>query len=314
MRRIMVLPLCLGLLILCACGMPEAEEPAVTAATTTDMDIIVTTTTAATTAIHVPPEAEPLKAALEAAMPNPLVLFEYDDFDGDGKKEAFGVCAGHNDNELDADSPYYWDCQIWYADSKGTTFVMGDEGNNEWALYGIPWDVVPVGKQKLFSWMVHAFGSGSAHLFFGVRDGKPYELEISGKYYQLDEHDGEFSAVKGDFSGGWHDHAVFFFRFDEKSGEFVPAQPKHPRPVKEIQISIDPEELPIKVGDTYMLDKRVIPEDAYNRTVEWTSDNPDVIDDPGAYITAKAPGTATITARSTDGSNVSASIEITVVE
>ena len=246
-----------------------------------------------------------LKSMLRAAVPTPLVVFEYDDFDGDGTKEAFAVCAGKVDEEFFAPDVYYDDCQIWFADSNGAV-LMKDE------VSGFTQDLMFAGQRKLFNWMVSAGGSGSSHLFFGVLNGKPYELKISEQYYFLEERDGEYVGTKGDFSKGWHDRAEFFFRFDDKTGEFAAAQPKVPKPVEKIELFFEAE--PFEVGGMEMIGVSITPEDAYNRAIEWSCDNPGVIDEPDAYIEALKPGKATITARSTDGSNVSASIVITVVE
>jgi len=164
-------------------------------------------------------------------MPSPLAVFTYDDFDGNGVKEAFAVCAGAVDEEsFGDDGPYYSDCQIWYADSRGAKLIKAEYNN--FPLYGFSQELMAAGPQKLFNWGICAGGSGSRHLLFGVRHGKPYELKISGQYNVVREQDGAFVAEGSDLSKGWHDYPLFFYRFDEKKGEFVPAQPKDPKPVE----------------------------------------------------------------------------------
>lgn len=60
----------------------------------------------------------------------------------------------------------------------------------------------------------------------------------------------------------------------------------------------------------------VTPEDATNRTVRWTSSNTDVatVNETTGEVTAVSVGTATITATTLDGTNLSASCEVKVVE
>ena len=69
------------------------------------------------------------------------------------------------------------------------------------------------------------------------------------------------------------------------------------------------------VGGNLTLIATVAPSDATIKTVNWTSDNVDVatVNEDG-LVTAVAVGTATITATATDGSNVSASCSVEVIE
>lgn len=61
------------------------------------------------------------------------------------------------------------------------------------------------------------------------------------------------------------------------------------------------------------LEAYVRPDNAYNREVKWTSDNPTIasVDDWG-NVTGMGEGTAYITATTTDGTNISASCRVTV--
>ncbi len=78
-------------------------------------------------------------------------------------------------------------------------------------------------------------------------------------------------------------------------------------------ISLNINELQLFSGQTHTLNITVLPTDADNRTVNWSSSNTSVATvDQNGLVTAKAPGTATITATTTDGTNLSASCEVTV--
>ena len=67
------------------------------------------------------------------------------------------------------------------------------------------------------------------------------------------------------------------------------------------------------VGGTLQLSAAVLPSNATNKTVAWTTSNGSVATvDSNGLVTAVAPGTATITATTTDGSNLSASCAVTV--
>jgi len=67
------------------------------------------------------------------------------------------------------------------------------------------------------------------------------------------------------------------------------------------------------IGDILQLTATVLPEVTANKTVEWTSSNPSVATvTADGLVTACAAGTATITATTTDGTNLSATCDVTV--
>lgn len=70
----------------------------------------------------------------------------------------------------------------------------------------------------------------------------------------------------------------------------------------------------LEVGDSTDLVVSVTPDDATNKTVEWSSTEPKVatVDSSTGKVTAVAAGKATIVATAKDGSKVSGSLEITV--
>jgi hypothetical protein len=70
----------------------------------------------------------------------------------------------------------------------------------------------------------------------------------------------------------------------------------------------------MEIGETQTIPVTIVPSDATNKTLEWISSNPDVAEVEGGKVTAKEPGTVEITVRATDGSNVSATATITVID
>lgn len=79
-------------------------------------------------------------------------------------------------------------------------------------------------------------------------------------------------------------------------------------------VSVSSETLEMKVGDEASLEAAVLPEAASDKTVTWSSSNPDVatVDGEG-HVTAVAAGTATITVTTTDGGKT-ATCTVTVKE
>ncbi|MDF9295956.1 VWA domain-containing protein [Geobacillus stearothermophilus] len=73
-------------------------------------------------------------------------------------------------------------------------------------------------------------------------------------------------------------------------------------------------DLTMNVGDTKKISVTIVPSDATNKTLAWTSSDPSVASvDQNGMVTARKPGTVTITVRATDGSNASASAVIKVM-
>lgn len=80
-------------------------------------------------------------------------------------------------------------------------------------------------------------------------------------------------------------------------------------------ISLTMEKADLKDDATVQLIAQIIPSDAANKTLSWTSDNPSVaaVDNKG-LVTAVSAGEATITVSSTDGSGIRASCVVTVTK
>lgn len=70
----------------------------------------------------------------------------------------------------------------------------------------------------------------------------------------------------------------------------------------------------MNVGKEQRIPVAIEPADATNKTLAWTSSDPSVASvDQNGMVTAREPGTVTITVRATDGSNVQESATITVI-
>ena len=83
-------------------------------------------------------------------------------------------------------------------------------------------------------------------------------------------------------------------------------------PVKSITITPDPAE--VELGSSLKLAASVLPTNATNKDVTWSSENPKIatVDESNGTITPIAEGTASITATAADGSGVSKTISLTV--
>ena len=93
-------------------------------------------------------------------------------------------------------------------------------------------------------------------------------------------------------------------------------RPADPAPaVLATSITLDQSTATMATGQTLTLAATVLPTNATNRTVAWTSDNTNVATvSSNGLVTAKAAGTTTITATTTDGTNLSASCQVSVTQ
>lgn len=96
------------------------------------------------------------------------------------------------------------------------------------------------------------------------------------------------------------------------AGNYCVVDVKEPTKVSSIELSET--EATLEVGEELTLTASVLPDNANNKSVDWTSDNTDVATVADGVITAVSPGECDITCASTDGSNVSAVCHIVVNE
>ena len=85
-------------------------------------------------------------------------------------------------------------------------------------------------------------------------------------------------------------------------------------PVLVTQLSISMDSSELVIGETRQISAEVKPDNALLKTLAWTSGNQNVATvDQNGVVTGIAPGTAVITAKTTDGSNISKTLTVKVV-
>lgn len=89
-----------------------------------------------------------------------------------------------------------------------------------------------------------------------------------------------------------------------------------PDPVKVESVTLSETTLALPYGQSKQLTATVNPDNADDKTIKWSSSNPDLVSvDKNGLVTANSnwySGTATITAKASDGSGVAATCEVTV--
>lgn len=77
-------------------------------------------------------------------------------------------------------------------------------------------------------------------------------------------------------------------------------------------LTLSPLTMRISAGETATIKVKITPTTAVNKTLNWTSSDTSVATVADGIVTAVAPGNTTITATTTDGTNISATCKVTV--
>ena len=169
-----------------------------------------TTTETTTEAVDL---TEEFRNIIEEKATKEIVYFVTDDFDNDGKKEAFAL-EGEKSVDFYNHFPYATqNCTVWFVDERLNPVRVADQG------IALP----DTGKFKGYGFLILEYtagGSGSTSYVFGVKDNEPYELKISGMYQGFDIENEKCTAITHDFSEGYHKYIDNEFIFNEKDHEF----------------------------------------------------------------------------------------------
>ena len=146
-----------------------------------------------------------------------VCVYEYNDYDGDGIKEAF-VIMGQDD-----DMGGYLPESLWFIDKEGYAIKMRDDFQGM-SLYGSDrgyYIEYKDEKKGFFTGECGGYGSGWLNFVYSVKDGMPYELEISMKtegFYQ--DEPGVFYTLTDNFDDG-HKYLITELIYDSSSGQFT---------------------------------------------------------------------------------------------
>ncbi|MCI7259188.1 MAG: hypothetical protein MR466_07230 [Ruminococcus sp.] len=133
----------------------------------------------------------------------------YDDFDGDGNKEAFAMA--YRDNGMGGHEIL----GLFYVNAQGT---VTDLGTDFWGACGAGRVVAYNSSKKFFVFDTNNGGSGSTDYLYGVTNGACYSSNLSGSLhgFQVDEN-GAYTFEGGSAA---HEHPQIRLTYDESTGDF----------------------------------------------------------------------------------------------
>ena len=151
-----------------------------------------------------------IEAKIQENTTKPILHLFYDDYDADGKHEAFVIVG-----TPEADEGWYYEADLLFINADGVLKLK--EG-----IYGYPNGILKEKKYSFLSLEKSAHGSGSVSYVFGVKDGEPIEMNISEDYgsFSVDD-DFVFKGYTSDFSKGSHDYIWTEFSFDDTNFQFL---------------------------------------------------------------------------------------------
>lgn len=132
----------------------------------------------------------------------------YDDFDGDGNKEAFAMA--YQDDGIGHEI-----LGLFYVDAQGT---VTDLGTDFWGACGAGRVVAYNSSKKFFVLDTNNGGSGSTDYLYGVTNGACYSSNLSGSLhgFQVDEN-GAYTFEDGSAA---HERPQIRLTYDESTGDF----------------------------------------------------------------------------------------------
>ena len=102
--------------------------------------------------------------------------------------------------------------------------------------------------------------------------------------------------------------------FDKYYGYGIPDLKKliksEPVEIKPTDISLSASQITLNIGQTYTLTAKVLPDNAANKKVTWSSSNTSVAAVSNGTITGKAEGTATVTAKTHNGKQAGCTVKV----
>ena len=133
----------------------------------------------------------------------------YDDFDGDGNKEAFAMA--YQDNGMGGHEIL----GLFYVNAQGT---VTDLGTDFWGACGVGRIVAYNSSKKFFVFDTNNGGSGSTDYLYGVTNGACYSSNLSGSLhgFQVDEN-GAYTFEDGSAA---HERPQIRLTYDESTGDF----------------------------------------------------------------------------------------------
>ena len=158
-----------------------------------------------------------LKSIIEKKSGKKIAEWKYEDFDGNGTKEAFAVIGSQKYVENKKAFVY-----IWFINSKGETTQMMNKLNESFSYcsYYSNVEVFEQGKKCFFSF-TSSNEAPSIGFIFEVVNGKPHEFDVSGKYFRFTYENDKIYANSNTTNESGLVSVKYEMTYDEITNEFI---------------------------------------------------------------------------------------------
>ncbi len=149
------------------------------------------------------------------------LFFLYEDYDRDGRFEAFGATGETAAYEFEG-APCYTDVVLYYADSSGkiTEILRSGGGYNGCEPYAAEGEkLLDTGTDLYFVWEDYTGGVSSSSWLFSVKDGAVYSPKITSSFMNLHAETDHYEAQR-DYPEDGHARDRFWFMYDGDKREF----------------------------------------------------------------------------------------------
>ena len=167
--------------------------------------------------INVSPAPSLSEAQMKAMVANrgTIGIWAYTDYDRDGIKEAYAVTVRSSDDPTITG--------VYFVNQEGMLVQM-NYGINA-ALYtdaeGFSSGITIYSGKSFFHADYGTYGSEYLTLLYSVKDGKPYELKLSGKIMGFIKQNEKMYTYGNDYSQGYHAYVKYILMYDSTNEEFV---------------------------------------------------------------------------------------------
>lgn len=150
------------------------------------------------------------KAEIEKQAKQELLSYQCEDYDGDGKEEAFAFAGKYSEE----DGSYSG--ELYFANQKGAFSVEKSQGT----YFNFGKETITAG-DRIFICMEEYYVTGSKSILFGLENGKPARIEITpngGSIYQLQDNEYRMTCDAYDLNldETGHTWKYYYFYWDGK--------------------------------------------------------------------------------------------------
>lgn len=145
----------------------------------------------------------------------------YEDFDGNGTKEAYAVIIGNYDSITECDHLE----DIYFINGNGEiTKMPGDFWGELYYSKTKEYEYFVCQGKGFFAVDSGNGGSGWQTLLYSVKDGSPYELNISRAIQGFNERDGIYYTTENNFDSGFHEYPEVELIYNSDTQQFTKGQ------------------------------------------------------------------------------------------